>query len=203
MYKIRLKFSKTGAIKFISHLDLMATLRRGLIRAGAELQYTQGFNPHPVMSYALPLPVGHESVCELTDIALTKPLPPITRLNACFPDGIEILEAYEPSQKFAKIEWVEFCGKMFYDSGNTDFERVAQRYAADSIVITKKTKRGESDVDIVPKIRDIEFFENGEFSAKISGISPANFIAALADDAPDYCNFRRVEVFDDGMNVFR
>ena len=71
MSKIRLLYSKTGKAKYISHLDLMATMRRALLRAGIELKYSEGFNPHPYMSVALPLPVGCSSICELIDIGIT------------------------------------------------------------------------------------------------------------------------------------
>ena len=70
MSKIRVRYSKTGKARYISHLDLMSTMQRAFIRAGVRLKYSEGFNPHPYISVALPLPVGCGSVCELMDIGL-------------------------------------------------------------------------------------------------------------------------------------
>ena len=70
MDKLRLRFEKTGRAIYISHLDLMATMQRAFSRAGFRLQYSEGFNPHPLISILLPLSVGTASVCELMDFRL-------------------------------------------------------------------------------------------------------------------------------------
>jgi radical SAM-linked protein len=88
----RLLFTKTGMAKYISHLDLMRTMQRALLRAGLEIKHTQGFNPHPHMVFALPLPVGCESLCELMDFELVKDVPAdeiVPGLNRTLPEGIE------------------------------------------------------------------------------------------------------------------
>ena len=70
MNKLRMRFSKTGRAIYISHLDLMATMQRAFSRAGSRLQYSEGFNPRPQISIALPLSVGTASLCELMDFRL-------------------------------------------------------------------------------------------------------------------------------------
>ena len=60
MDKMRLRFEKTGRAIYISHLDMMRTMQRVFARAGLELKYSEGFNPHPQISIALPLSVGTE-----------------------------------------------------------------------------------------------------------------------------------------------
>ena len=70
MDKLRLRFKKTGRAVYISHLDLMHTMQRAFSRAGYELRYSEGFNPHPQISIALPLSVGAGSVCEIMDFRL-------------------------------------------------------------------------------------------------------------------------------------
>ena len=216
--KLRLRFSKTGKAKYISHLDLMTTMRRALLRSGVELSYSGGFNPHPYMSAALPLPVGCGSVCELMDVGTvgdyaTDMLPEI--ITAALPEGLQILEAYAPERKFAGIKWLELNGRLFYDSSTQlgASNRLTERFRADSIVIQKKTKRGVADIDIVPFIRDPVFSESDGMtftvlvSAQNPTISPENLIGAL-DDAdialkPDFAMFTRIEIFDEEMNVFR
>ena len=70
MYKIRICFSKTGYSKYVSHLDLMKTLQRTFRRGGIDISYSQGFNPHPIMSIAHPLPLGVEGLNEYMDISV-------------------------------------------------------------------------------------------------------------------------------------
>ena len=71
MSKLRLRFAKQGRAVYISHLDLMHTMQRAFSRAGYELKYSEGFNPHPQISIALPLSVGASSLCEILDFKLT------------------------------------------------------------------------------------------------------------------------------------
>ena len=66
----RLLFSKTGRAKYISHLDLMRTFQRAFARAGIAIKHTEGFNPHPFVSIALPLSVGYSSQCEILEFGL-------------------------------------------------------------------------------------------------------------------------------------
>lgn len=71
MREVRLRFSKTGRLKYISHLDINRAMSRALKRAGIPLWYTEGFNPHPYMSFSLPLSLGVESLCESVDLRIT------------------------------------------------------------------------------------------------------------------------------------
>ena len=118
MDKLRLRFTKTGRAVYISHLDLMHTMQRAFSRAGYELKYSEGFNPHPQISIALPLSVGAASLCEIMDFRLNgeadlTELP--ARLSAVMPEGIRILEAYEQKRKPAEIKWLKIEGLFEYD----------------------------------------------------------------------------------------
>jgi radical SAM-linked protein len=218
MAKIRLRYSKKGRARYISHLDLMATMRRALLRAGVRLKYSEGFNPHPYASVALPLSVGYESVCELIDIGTEVELVPDglpEQINPVLPEGLEIVEAYSPARKFSDIAWTEISGLLGYDTGAVQCveERLAERYAAASIVVSKKTKRGISNIDIAPFVRDIEFVRGDtvamrvKLSAQNPSISPENLMSALAggheEFAPDFTLFTRIGVYDKEMKVFR
>ena len=217
--KLRLLFSKTGKAKYISHLDMMATMRRALLRSGVRLRYSEGFNPHPYMSAALPLPVGCGSICELLDFGTTdEPLPGgLPKLiTAALPEGLEVLDAYKSECKFSGIAWIELRGALYYDREipQSAAERMAERFNAESIVILKKTKRGESDIDIAHHIRDVEIFGKHDMitiAAKVSAQNPTintdNLISAIdgeyIDMAPDFSLFTRIEIFDEDMNVYR
>ena len=252
--KLRLRFSKTGRAKYISHLDLMATMRRALLRAGLNLEYSKGFNPHPYMSVALPLPVGNGSICELMDVGITidtlpdglpgkinevlpdglpgkinevlpdgltgkinevlpEDLPGL--INNLLPEGLKVSEVYIPERKFNSIAWVGISGLLCYDAGAPPdaAERLTERFTEESIVISKKTKRGVSEINISPFVRDISFQQLCEvtMSARISAQNPSinteNLLSALKGGheslIPDFYDFTRTEVFDTEMNVFR
>ena len=217
--KLRFRFIKVGRAKYISHLDLMATMRRALLRAGVELKYSEGFNPHPYVSAAIPLQVGYESVCELMDVGIAGNMPAAglpAAINARLPEGLEILEAYLPERKFNEIAWLEINGILHYDKAMPEDAalRLTERFAGESIIIHKKTKRGSSDIDIAPFIRDVGFFNVGgavtmnvKLSAQNPTINPGDLMSALVgeheDLAPGFTGFGRIETFDKDFNVFR
>lgn len=219
MDKLRLRFQKTGRAVYISHLDLMQTLQRGFFRAGYALKYSEGFNPHPLISIALPLSVGTASECELMDFRLKEDvdlaeLP--ARLTAALPEGIEILEAYEFTRKAAELKWLRVRGVFEYDDRDAAVmgEALRKFYARESIVITKKTKRGMGETDIRPAIREIAFSVEGTdvaLEAVISAQEPTLNPDLLADAlrqlqpeiAPDFAKFTRLETYDKEMELFR
>lgn len=95
--RYRLRFEKRGALKFISHHDLMRTFELALRRAGIDVAYSRGFNPRPKLSFAMALPLGVESHDEIVDIDLASPLPPTTlieKLQAQMPAGITLREGW-------------------------------------------------------------------------------------------------------------
>lgn len=217
MDKLRLRFEKTGRAVYISHLDLMATMQRAFARAGLELKYSEGFNPHPLISILLPLSVGTGSRCELMDFRLREDaaldeLP--ARLTAVLPEGIRVLEAYPSERKSAQLKWLEIEGSMEYDHGAPDPKRLDAFFTQDEIVIEKKTKRGIGQSDIRPAIRSIRFDRDGEnirlhavISAQEPTLNPDLLPSALRqlcpELAPDYAEFMRLETYDADMQIYR
>lgn len=219
MDKLRLRFEKTGRAVYISHLDLMQTMQRAFSRAGYELKYSEGFNPHPQISIALPLSVGTASLCELMDFKLREEadisqIP--ARLTAALPEGIAVTDCYEPRRKAAELKYLRVAGVFEYDE--REGERMAQAlrdfYSADKIVITKKTKRGLGETDIKPAVREISFTageKDVELEAVISAQEPTLNPELLADAlrqlepdiAPDFAKFTRLESYDKNMEIFR
>lgn len=219
MDKLRLRFKKTGRAVYISHLDLMQTMQRAFSRAGYELKYSEGFNPHPQISIALPLSVGTASLCEIMDFKLKEEadkskIP--ARLTAALPEGIEVTDCYEPQRKAAELKYLKVAGIFEYDE--RDAERMAEAlrdfYSAGEIVISKKTKRGIGETDIKPAIREIGFEAKDkavELEAVISAQEPtlnpellAEALRQLAPDiAPDFDKFTRLESYDKNMEIYR
>jgi len=218
MDKLRLRFSKTGRAVYISHLDLMRTMQRSFLRAGYQLKYSEGFNPHAQIAIALPLSVGTESLCELMDFRLEGE-PDIAvlpaALTAKMPEGLEALEVYEPAHKVSEIKWLKVSSVFEYDDRplNAMAEKLNEFYSRESIVITKRTKRGEGESDIRPAIREISFAPGPggvEASMLVSAQEPtlnpeltADALRQLAPNiAPEFAKFRRIETYSADMGIF-
>ena len=219
MDKLRLRFEKTGRAVYISHLDLMKMMQRAFSRAELPLKYSEGFNPHPQISIALPLSVGMSSVCELMDFRLDvdADLASIPeKLTAVLPEGIRVTEAYEAERKCAEIKWLSVKGVFEYDGRDVDVmtARLSEFFARDEIVISKKTKRGIGETDIKPAVRSIGFAAGDgavEVSAVVSAQEPTLNPDLLADAlrqiapelAPDFAKFTRMETYSANMKIFR
>lgn len=217
--KLRMRFSKTGRAIWLSHLDLMRTMQRAFLRAEYPLKYSEGFNPHAQISILLPLSVGVSSVCELMDFQLKgdvdlSELP--ARLTSVMPEGIEVHEAYPMENKAKFLKWLRVTARLEYDDRNLEemAAGLTEFYSRDSIVITRKTKRGEGETDIVPAIQSLQV-KAGEkqvdleavISAQEPTLNPDHLIAALRqlkpEFAPDFAAFTRQEVYFENGEVFR
>ena len=198
---VRIRFSKVGSLQFISHLDLNRTMKTVMIRAGIPIKYSEGFNPHPKMVFALPLSIGAESVTELLDFKITRPMSKeelITRLNNAFPPEMRVLDAYQPDIKFVSIRYDEYELENDEDFSLAPLEQ-------DEIVLLKRTKSGEKLTDIKPMIHSYK--KEGNKLTCVLSASPDQYLN------PDYiakvlgiadCTILRKRVLlDDGVTEFR
>ena len=188
---VRIKFSKTGSLQYISHLDLHRLLNRALVRAGMPIWYTKGFNPHAKMVFALPLPVGVESVCEYLDVKIDKELPTDDikeLLNRQLTDELQVIEVYDPKTKFADICSADY--RILLDSVSASREmagKINAFFSVSPIMMTKKTKSGEKEIDISPLIHSLkaELCDDGRIkinanlTAGAESLSPEFIMAAL------------------------
>ena len=104
--RARVRYAKTGRPRFVSAIDLGRIWERALRRADLPIAYSEGFTPHPKISFPDALPLGYASVAEYAELAFAGPfpLPPaIRRLNDAFPDGIEVLDAHEVPEGAPKL----------------------------------------------------------------------------------------------------
>lgn len=220
MSKHRLLFAKEGKAKYISHLDLMRTLQRAFLRAGIKIYHTEGFNPHPYLSIALPLSVGCESVCELLDFEMLDDRELCTlpaALNQVLPEGIKVLEAYEAQRKFKEITWLQIDGFLIYDKGLPEraMMELTSFFQSESIILSKKSKKGMTEFDIVPCMHSIEFQKVDGLQIKLTALiaaqnpslNPEYLIRAISDKIsdfnPDFTIFKRHQVLDQAFNIFR
>ena len=121
---LRLLFEKKGRSVWISHLDLMRLFQRAFKRAGLPLTHTQGFNPRPSVSIALPLSVGVESQCELLDVELetcdmaTSEIR--DKLNEGLVAGVRVLDVYKDGRKIRDLCYLQCKPVLEYDKGVSD-----------------------------------------------------------------------------------
>lgn len=163
--KIRIKFAKYGTLKFIGHLDVMRFFQKAIRRAGIDIKYSEGFSPHQIMSFAAPLGVGMESMGEYLDIevnSVTSVEEMKAALNKTMVDGIDVLSVkiLPDSSKNAMASVAAAAYSISYKGGSFPIEDIEQKladfYAKDSIVVTKKTKKSTMDMDLKPGIFELK-----------------------------------------------
>ena len=156
---IRVKFEKTGKLQYISHLDLLRTMQTALRRAKIDMEYSEGFNPHMKLTFALPLSIGIESVCEFTDLRVKPSVRPYEveeSLGRNLPPEMKIIKAYEPESKFTDIKYAKYRTVLDYGTDNEKAVSLANTMFKEKVEILKKTKSGEKMTDIAPLIKSVE-----------------------------------------------
>ena len=149
MREVRLRFSKTGRLKYISHLDINRAMSRALKRAQIPLWYTEGFNPHPYMSFSLPLSLGVESLCESVDLRI---IGDITndeiknRLNNVLPQDIKIVDVYDDFRDNSEIVYSDYVYKFEFKDNEAALEKIKNVLSSDEIIALKKGKQGRKRV---------------------------------------------------------
>jgi len=147
MREVRLRFSKTGRLKYISHLDINRAMSRALKRAGIPLWYTEGFNPHPYMSFSLPLSLGVESLCESVDLRITGEITNKEikdRLNSVLPEDLKIVDVYDDFRDNSEIVYSDYVYK--FEFNDLALEKIKNVLSSDEILALKKGKQGRKRV---------------------------------------------------------
>ena len=149
MREIRLRFSKTGQAKYISHLDTNRVFSRAFARAKLNLWFTQGFNPHPYMSFSLPLSLGVESLCENVDIRILDDISNDEvkkRVNDALPLGIRILDVYDDFMDCHEIVYSDYVYKFEFLDNEKALEKIKEVLQSDTIMAQKKSKQSKRRV---------------------------------------------------------
>ena len=149
MQEIRLRFSKTDTAKYISHLDINRAFQRAFSRAKINLWYTEGFNPHPYMSFSLPLSLGVESLCENVDIRITEDISfneIKRRMNDALPMGIRIVDVYSDFMDANEIAFSDYVYKFEFADNEAALEKLKSVLEQDEILALKKGKKGKKRI---------------------------------------------------------
>ena len=217
----RLLFEKKGNAVWISHLDLMRMFQRAFKRAGLCLTHTQGFNPRPSVSIALPLSVGVESSCELLDFQLdgegVSNEAILSRLNDALVEGVRVLEVYDEGQKIKNLAYLDCQLSLEYDRGVPSGapEAIRELFRREALVVSKKSKNGVTEQNIIPMLRSLEVTQPDANTLSIHArvccqnpsLNPMQLCAAielyLPEFTPDFAKVSRNEIYDYQEQIFR
>ena len=180
--KVRIKFAKQGAMKFIGHLDVMRYFQKAIRRADIDIRYSEGFSPHQIMSFAAPLGVGITSNGEYLDIETedTEDLSTMKdRLNQVMVEGVEIKSVRRLPDSAANAMSIVAAAdytvvfRQGYEPEDTAgwMKGVEEFYRQDHILITKKTKKGQKELDLKPLVYEIRAEEERLFLTISTGSS--------------------------------
>lgn len=210
-FKYRIKYAKGPEVRFVSHLDLMRLFQRAVRRAGLPIGYSQGFNPHQLMSFGNPLSLGMTSIGEYCDLEFDREMDEeliVEKFRAVMNDGIDIIRATRLSQE-AQSAMADLCAceyEAVFDKNVTP-EMVKNNLKSfldqKEIVVMKKTKSATKPTDIREDIYNIEDISD-ENDAKIRLTLAAGSIRSLRADltVKTFCEYMGAE-FDKYKIVFR
>ena len=211
---IRMKFKKHGCMKFIGHLDIMRYFQKAIRRADIDIAYSEGFSPHMIMSFAAPLGVGLTSEGEYVDLQVNScasSKAAVDALNSVMVDGMEVVsfKLLPENVKNAMssvaaadyfVKWREgYAPENWEDKFNAFLQK-------EEMLIVKKTKRSEAEVDLKPMLYKTELRDGGIFMqvacGSVNNLKPELVMEAFAKDAgielaPFALEVCRLEVYAD------
>jgi radical SAM-linked protein len=213
--KLRIKYEKTGVLRFIGHLDVMRFFQKAIRRAKLDVAYSKGFSPHQIISFAAPMPLNMTSEGEYFDgefnsVTTTEDM--LQRLNAVMPEGIKVRDiVILPDDAKNSMSIVSASDYYIYPNEESEENHMEQLSASidclnqlDKIEILKKTKTKEELSDIKPYIYDLKKYQDGIYMLLASGskmnLKPELVVEALCKaagiqyDRYDY-SFHRLETY--------
>ena len=184
-----LKYSRDERVKYISHLDFVRMFHRAVRRSGLEMSFSKGFNPHPVMTVACPLPVGMTADGELLSIGLEGGVSAEEvkdRLNSVLPPGFSISEAECIGDRRPDFSMIDRARYIIRLETTGEFD-VGSFMSHSDLIVPKKTKSGIKDTDIRPMIKSLSVIksESGylELEAELAAGNMANLKAETLVEA--------------------
>ena len=225
--KVRIKFSKEGPVKFIGHLDTMRYFQKAIRRANLPVAFSGGYSPHMIMSFAQPLGVGITSDGEYLDIELKEPIDSkeaVRRMNQVMVEGIEIVSFRQiPDDKkysgMTIVDAADYKVTLLESFKSSDVmlpvpqdwsEKVDSFMSQPQIVVWKKTKRSEKEVDIKPMIYKMQVSEDNIYLLLATGseqnLKPnlvmeafLSYIGENPEEVP--LHFHRLEVYAENSDT--
>lgn len=217
---VRMFYEKTGMAKYISHLDTVRCITRAMKRANVPVWFTEGFNPHAFLTFAMPLSLGVESYCETVDFRLLEnvDLTELTeRLNNALPADITVKRIATPVFSAADIRYAEY-EIVFNNPDELLLQNAHSMLSSEEIIVPKKVKQGrkkvEKEVNIKEHIRTYELIEkDGKLilktvlsSGNTVNINPSLLIGALTKDTntdSQDVDIIKLKSYTENMEIFR
>lgn len=201
-----LTYKRGDSIKYVSHLDFVRVFGRAFRRAELPIAYSEGFNPHPLLTFALPLSVGYTSECELMEFVMEKELETEEikeKLQKAMPIGIEITEVCKGKTRMKKLD-----NALYIVKAENLPDDLSEFLSLDSILIEKKTKSGIKEADIRADIKNITL-KDGCLEMLLSAGSRANLKPEVVINAMNKyihgynaleCEYHRKQILDGEYN---
>lgn len=214
---VRIWFTKDGAARYISHLDLNRCMIRAIQKSKIPVWHTEGFNKRIFLTFSLPLSLGFRGEKESMDIKLleeTEDDKIISELNASLPEGIRVFAVTEPKMKPKEISFAEFSINFFTKEDNTKelFLNLHNLLTKDKILVEKKSKSGIKQVDIKEMIikYKLDKLENSvKLDCTLMAGSVQNMNPSLIEKAYEieynkkiYTDITRKNLYNKDMEVF-
>ena len=211
---IRMKFKKSGCMKFIGHLDIMRYFQKAIRRADIDIAYSEGFSPHMIMSFAAPLGVGLTSEGEYVDLQVhscASSKAAVDALNSVMVDGMEVV-SFKVLPENVKNAMASVAAADYFVNWREGYapEGWEEKFLAflqkEEMLIVKKTKRSEAEVDLKPMLYKAELRDGGIFMqvacGSVNNLKPELVMEAFAKEAgmelaPFALEVCRVEVYAD------
>lgn len=208
--KIRIKFAKYGAMKFIGHLDMMRFFQKAIRRAGIDVKYSEGFSPHQIMSFAAPLGVGIESSGEYMDIevlSMTSTEDIKQALNHVMVEGVEVLSVsvLPDNAKNAMASVAAAAYRIKMKEGNFPIEDLSGKlldyYGQEKILYTKETKKSTVELDLKQGIYELKADSDGAIQMLVNAGSSGNIKPTMVFEK--FCEFIGIEVPQSSYQITR
>ena len=192
---IRMKFKKNGCMKFIGHLDIMRYFQKAIRRAGIDIAYSEGFSPHMIMSFAAPLGVGLTSEGEYVDLQVNScesSKAAIDALNSVMVEGMEVVSFKRLPENvknaMASVAAADYFVKFREGYAPDGWEEKFLAFLKnEEMIILKKTKRSEAEVDLKPMLYECRLMQDGIFMqvacGSVNNLKPELVMEAFAKDA--------------------
>ena len=188
---LRATFKKGEALRYTGHLDILRTFVRGMRRADIPFKYSEGFNPHAVMSFALPLGVGTTSECEIVEIQMKEQIPVEDFIKAVNekmpPNSIEVLYGEYSDAKTPVIVKAEYVIEYENDK-DLNYAEIEEALSGKEILIEKKSKRQMKEINLSDHI----------FESKIQKKDEKSFILYVTVSAGNTFNIKP-QLLTDGL----
>lgn len=218
-----LQFQKGDIVRHLGLLDLQRTMQRALRRSGLPIAYSNGFNPHIVMSFASALSSGIPGDAELLDVSLKGEATAeecMVAMNRVLPPALQVSRVRMVDDRFPKVSaalrQAEYTITLRGGGACAIASALPAFLAQDEIVALRKTKRSETMVNIRPMIHALTARTDDEkntavLTARVSFVEAATLkpdllvesLCAFAGAQPERCEIRRTCLLGekDGQSV--